>query len=260
MVVWDEVFERCCSDPARASLVRNLSHNGLALHGRGCVLVYESVQTKPRGKGTGFTSKPSKSSLDLPFFETVEWRASYVPREFLIDPSKAAVEALNAPNGGAVIDAAPASKNSETHIDNDAASKEDDNASEEKAAPDQCRQAEAIDACNHNTDDFVQLVSQEMLLSTRRGLDVTRLLSLTANFDPEVDNSRDAYKGTMVDMKTMDAGGEDPYNPRKEELVLLLHLVVDGRPALGADILVAYQEETDIEEERIWLLKLKYEM
>ena len=63
-------------------------------------------------------------------------------------------------------------------------------------------------------------------------------------------------------MKTMDAGGEDPYNPENGELVLLLHLIIDRRPTFGADVVIAHKHDildpTGDDEENSWRLKLKY--
>ncbi|KAH7316146.1 hypothetical protein KP509_21G080000 [Ceratopteris richardii] len=92
MVLWDEIFEQCCSDTVKSTQIRDLSRKGLANHGRGCVLVFQEVQTFPRGAGTGFTSKPPKSSRRVPDFITLDYHAVYLPREFLLDPRKAPSE------------------------------------------------------------------------------------------------------------------------------------------------------------------------
>lgn len=517
MVVWDEVFEKCCTDPAKATRIREISHRGWTKHGRGCVLVYQEVQTRPRGAGTGFTSKPSKSSLRVPDFVPLDWYAVYLPREFLLDPRKAPVETQTMshdarPNVDATVDVGHEAKTQhndsydinvnveddndahDTHLlvfdeaetqhdgggdiymddDNDAhdthllifddddldVTADDDDANgapllifddehdvtaaaddtydppllifdddenevstvsleetrhdeddvahsaylydamdvetHEDGASDAARcalvgdvtmkmeveydkddvsdaahaapflgvtvnaetplvdkddipdsahgtsgfevtgeaethsdegapanahgvsvvdvtveaerelgevghadahgtfigdvyvgmhkQSHEVDAngsvANHekvaqvgegmqNQDDLpseaddVQLISQQMLFSSMRGMDVTRLLSLTTNFDFEADNFRLGSKTAMIDTKTMDAGGEDPYNPTQDELVLLLHLVIDGRPAFGADVVIAYRHETNIvgvEEKDSWKLRLKYKI
>ena len=89
MVIWDEIFEQCCCDTAKSSRIRDLAEKGLRLHGRGCVFVFQEIQTIPRGSGSGFTSKPPRSSRRVPEFITLDFSAAYLPREFLLNPSKA---------------------------------------------------------------------------------------------------------------------------------------------------------------------------
>ena len=109
--------------------------------------------------------------------------------------------------------------------------------------------------------DHVDLIHREKLFLSMKGMDLTRLLSLTANFDFEAAKSGRSNKKALVDMKTMDAGGEDPYNPENGELVLLLHVVIDKRPTFGADVVIAYKHDIPYavgdEETHSWKLKLK---
>lgn len=115
---------------------------------------------------------------------------------------------------------------------------------------------------DEQSENDVELVTQQMLFTSMRGMDMTRLMSLTANFDFEAEKFRFGRKMAMIDTKTMDAGGEDPYNPKDEELVLLLHLIIDGRPSYGADVVIAYRDETQIIglEKDSWKLKGKYKL
>eukprot|EP00250_Pteridium_aquilinum_P020791 c24949_g1_i1 orf=67-1782(+) len=499
MVLWDEVFEQCCTDPVKATRIRDLSYRGLSKHGRGCVLVFQEVQTRPRGSGTGFTSKPPRSSRRVPDFVTIDWYAVYLPREFLLDPRKAPNEAEIVPpdekefsddashmvetrqdvdckvkmhrvdsqdvtidvediirnaqdvyrfdsdddeldsnaedvgsNGDSLLVGAAARRNVSDSLlilddDDDSVNDvamaasvsyeeyeapllifDDDEApvtspprvetqNNEEASADGARFASAnvgvqaqydgaadiacdiliereeegrivddmhsscfrsmagraetqskkegsanatsvlyeanaptvefledgtgkaemqfnrdggdndahnasgLDATRGSTvelleesvkvnklngsvanekafmgsqgansqgdrqseeDDDVQLVSQQMLFTSMRGIDMTRLMSLTANFDFEAERFRFRRKTAMIDTKTMDAGGEDPYNPKEDELVMLLHLVTDGRPAYGADVVIAYRDEPDIVgfEKDSWKLKGKYKV
>lgn len=495
MVVWDEVFEQCCTDPVKATKIRDLSYRGLPKHGRGCVLVFQEVQTRPRGAGTGFTSKPPKSSRRVPDFVTLDWYAAYLPREFLLDPRKAPNEAETAPqddeasdddvthmpetfrdsnddavhmvhtqhdsrkdvtidvediirsaqdvyefdsddddddeldvradddnlnNDSLVIlddtedasaasridsesllnlddeddDVAPSASVSndvyeapllifdddalvvttpprveiqigkefsaddfhvnsanvhaqanfgaedgaaeiahdtligteeehgedhvidDTHsgkgrvkmqfniagganaslsasgLDEEASGKDGANGAHGASGLNEASAytvevlAESIDvdasslngsAANKSasmdgqgmqdhgderSENDVELVTQQMLFTSMRGMDMTRLMSLTANFDFEAEKFRFGRKMAMIDTKTMDAGGEDPYNPKDDELVLLLHLVIDGRPAYGADVVIAYRDETQIIglDKDSWKLKGKYKL
>ncbi|KAI5072356.1 hypothetical protein GOP47_0012462 [Adiantum capillus-veneris] len=114
---------------------------------------------------------------------------------------------------------------------------------------------------NEDTEDEeVQLTTQQMLYACMRGMDRTRLMSLTANFDFEAERYMFRRKMAVIDVKTADAGGEEPYNPTEEELVLLLHLRIDGKPAYGADVVVAYRDQRQIigVEEDSWKLRGKY--
>lgn len=495
MVLWDEVFGQCCTDSVKATKIRDLSHRGLPKHGRGCVLVYHEVQTRPRGSGTGFTSKPPKSSRRVPDFVTLDWYAVYFPREFLLDPRKAPNEMETVPKDGETssADSTPVAVTStegnvdtarmvdrshedvtvdveaiirsaqdvykfgseddddddddndddelnvssdEANLNNDpllilddkeetsAAStaefslnlNEQDNDTATAAsvsngmneeplvifdedlhavtvaseAEMQSRKEIGVDnadcddgkvqletifgpedgaaeiaystlietgedqgeivvvddtqhskgrprlrsikvgeanafemasslndgpsgrdggapnatgsneACSHTlelheentemyasslngsaaskntsmggqgmqdqddvqSEDDVELVTQQMLFATMRGVDRTRLMSLTANFDFEAKTFRYGRKTAVIDTNTMDAGGEDPYNPNEDELVLLLHLVTDGRPAYGADVVIACKDEASnlSHEKDIWKLKGKYKI
>lgn len=89
MVIWDEVFQQCCCDTVKSSRIRDLAVKGLRIHGRGCVFVFQEIQTIPRGPGSGFTSKPPRSSRTVPDFMTLDFSAFYLPREFLLDPLRA---------------------------------------------------------------------------------------------------------------------------------------------------------------------------
>jgi hypothetical protein len=109
--------------------------------------------------------------------------------------------------------------------------------------------------------EHVDLIDREKLFLAMKGMDVTRLLSLTTNFDFEAEKSGRGYKTSIIDMKTMDAGGEDPYNPENGELVLLLHLIIDKRPTFGADVVIAHKHDMPDsigdDQANSWTLKLK---
>lgn len=57
-----------------------------------------------------------------------------------------------------------------------------------------------------------------------------------------------------------DAGGEEPYNPREEEIVLMLVVMVDGQPAVGADVVKALPTSAADSEnngQREWKLEMR---
>lgn len=53
------------------------------------------------------------------------------------------------------------------------------------------------------------------------------------------DTSSVPVENGPIEPPARDAGGEEPYNPRNEEIVLMLVVIVDGQPAVGADVVKA---------------------
>jgi len=54
-----------------------------------------------------------------------------------------------------------------------------------------------------------------------------------------------------------DAGGEEPYNPRDEQLVLMLAVMVDGQPAVGADVIKAELVTQNLEGQLLWKFRIR---
>ncbi|KAG0553833.1 hypothetical protein KC19_12G042500 [Ceratodon purpureus] len=217
MLVWDEVFDRCCEDSGRAGVIRALGRKGLERFGSGCVLVQETVRTLPRGSASGFSNhaRSSTKSLDEPpAYETLTWTAEYVPRTFVFDPSLA-------PEAAGVMDGS--------------------------------EEAPVLDVTNQVLED-VPLVSREVLFSVLRGMDRTRIVGLTGD-----ELSSVAIENGPIEPPAPDAGGEAPYNPRNEELVLMLVVKVDGQPAVGADVVKALPNTADPEngQPQLWKLEMR---
>ncbi|CAM6113893.1 unnamed protein product [Calypogeia fissa] len=184
MLVWDDVFVKACENSNIATALYELGKNGHSEYGRGCVLMQETVSTRPRGAASGFTFKSRYSSSvspELPSYTSVQRVAEYVPKEFITDPFKAPVSSSETP---------PASME----------------------------------------EGKVRVVEQGKLIQVLRGMDKTRLLGLLA--DPESDE--------LEDEGARDVGGEEPVDPAKDELVIMLSVLVDGQQAVGADVLKAF--------------------
>lgn len=96
------------------------------------------------------------------------------------------------------------------------------------------------------------LVSRGNLISILRGMDRTRILGLTADEGSTLVNENESTQSEAVD-----AGGEEPYNPGKEELVLMLAVIVDGQPAVGADVVRAFPAPEKSEGEEVWKLEMR---
>ena len=78
----------------------------------------------------------------------------------------------------------------------------------------------------------------------------TRLLGLLE--EPELEAVKDAGQ--------KDVGGEKPYDPSNDELVIALLVLVDGQQAVGADVLKAYptvQNGAINDAESLWTLTLR---
>lgn len=87
MLIWDNAFEKCCETPHKLERLTSIAKQGLEKHGRGCLLVSESVRTLPRGSGSGFTNKFRPDSDETPAYTSLEWTAEYVPRALIEDPT-----------------------------------------------------------------------------------------------------------------------------------------------------------------------------
>jgi hypothetical protein len=100
MLVWDDVFMKACEDSRTATALYELSRNGLSKYGRGCILMQDTVTTRSGGTGSGFTFKSrytSSDELQLPSYSSGVWTAEYVPKEFILDPSKAPISGSDNP-------------------------------------------------------------------------------------------------------------------------------------------------------------------
>ena len=100
MLVWDDVFMKACEDSRTATALYELSRNGLSKFGRGCILMQETVTTRSGGTGSGFTFKSrytSSDELQLPSYTSGVLTAEYVPKEFILDPTKAPISASDNP-------------------------------------------------------------------------------------------------------------------------------------------------------------------
>ncbi|KAL3693445.1 hypothetical protein R1sor_007096 [Riccia sorocarpa] len=199
MLVWDDAFQKVCDDATLATSIVTVSRNGCAHYGRGCVLVEETVNTKPRGAASGFSNKSRYSSSDapeLPFYVSLGRKTFYVPLEFIEDPFKAP-ELLDSTYSEPVENIA------------------------------------------------VKLVDQAKLLSVLKGIERTRLQGLLTA------PSSEAAK---------DAGGEEPYDPSKNEVVIMFAVTVDRQQAVGADVLRADPAtQGNGGGETLWTLKLRDE-
>lgn len=91
------------------------------------------------------------------------------------------------------------------------------------------------------------------LIALLRGMDRTRILGLTAD-----EASTLVAENESVTPAAVDAGGEKPYDPRNEELVLMLAVVVDNQPAVGADVIRAIPTGTKSEDgEELWKFEVR---
>ncbi|KAL2611205.1 hypothetical protein R1flu_022897 [Riccia fluitans] len=200
MLVWDDAFQKVCDDSGIATSIVTISRNGCSRFGRGCVLVEEAVNTKPRGAASGFSNKSRYSSSDapeLPFYVSLGRNSFYVPLDFIEDPFKAPELLANT-------------------------------------------QSELVEE-----DLAVKLVDQRKLLSVLKGMDRTRLQGLLTA--PSFEAAKDA-------------GGEQPYDPFKNEVVVMFDVTVDGQQAVGADVLRANPTTQGNEDgETLWTLQLRDE-
>lgn len=98
---------------------------------------------------------------------------------------------------------------------------------------DDSNETSVVDVTNQVIED-VPLVTRQTIIPVLRGMDRTRILGLTGD-----DVSSIPVEGEMAEPIAPDAGGEEPYNPRNEELVLMLIVEVDGQRAVGADVVKA---------------------
>ncbi|KAG6541905.1 hypothetical protein Mapa_016733 [Marchantia paleacea] len=195
MLVWDDAFQKFSDDSGVATSLLSLSSKGLVQNGRGCILMEEAVNTRPRGAASGFSNKSrysSSASPELPFYVSLGWKACYVPLEFINDPLKAPESPVN----------------SETSV---------------------------------VEGDSVSVVGQAKLLSVLKGMDRTRLQGLLTE------------KGQGPE----DAGGEEPYDPAQNEVVIMFAVTVDGQQAVGADVLKAYPAEGSHDGEKLWTFRLR---
>lgn len=106
-----------------------------------------------------------------------------------------------------------------------------------------------VDVTNQVIED-VPIVTREVLFSVLRGMDRTRIVGLTGD-----DVSSVAVENGPTEPMAPDAGGEEPYNPRNEEIVLMLVVMVDGQPAVGADVVKARPLTEDGQE--LWKLEMR---
>ncbi|BBN06391.1 hypothetical protein MPTK1_3g20730 [Marchantia polymorpha subsp. ruderalis] len=195
MLVWDDAFQKFCDDSGIASSLLSLSREGLVQNGRGCILMEEAVNTRPRGAASGFSNKSrysSSASPELPFYVSSGWNACYVPLEFINDPFKAPESSVN----------------SVTSVEE---------------------------------GDSISVVDQAKLLSVLKGMDRTRLQGLL----------------TERGQGPEDAGGEEPYDPTQNEVVIMFAVTVDGQQAVGADVLKAYPAEGSLEGKNLWTFRLR---
>ena len=99
----------------------------------------------------------------------------------------------------------------------------------------------------------VPLVTRDVLFPVLRGMDRTRIMGLTGDEISSV-----AIENGPAEPQAPDAGGEEPYNPRNEELVLMLVVTVDGQPAVGADVVKALPTIADVrDEQQLWKLEVR---
>lgn len=99
----------------------------------------------------------------------------------------------------------------------------------------------------------VPLVTREALFSVLRGMDRTRIVGLTGDEISSV-----PIENGLTEPLTPDVGGEEPYNPRNEELVLMLVVTVDGQPAVGADVVKALPTIVDPGNgQQLWKLEMR---
>eukprot|EP00898_Chlorokybus_atmophyticus_P008069 jgi/Chlat1/8263/Chrsp78S07692 len=84
MLVWDSVFDRCCTEPERARQIAACAKSGQERHGRGCVLWSEKVVSAVRGgSGAGFGSSAKQTRItdaDDVKVESTSTSVSYLPR------------------------------------------------------------------------------------------------------------------------------------------------------------------------------------
>ncbi|CAK9881356.1 unnamed protein product [Sphagnum jensenii] len=220
MLVWDDAFDKCCEDLERAKSLRNLGKKGFEKYGPGCVLVQETVRTLPRGSASGFSyhARPSSQDTDEPPpYTSQEWIAEYVPRIFLLNPSLAP-DVHSPPT----------------------------DASDNSVPP------PVIDAIAQGNEEL-RVVGHSNLISILHGMDTTRLLGLTA----DTMSAREDDSNGKMGLEIGDAGGEEPYNPRDEQLVLMLAVMVDGQPAVGADVIKAELATPNLEGELLWKFRIR---
>jgi hypothetical protein len=125
-------------------------------------------------------------------------------------------------------------------------------APEAAGVTDASKEPSVLDVTNQVLGD-VPLVSREVLFSILRGMDRTRIVGLTGD-----ELSSVAIENGPTGPQAPDAGGEEPYNPRNEELVLMLVVIVDGQPAVGADVVKALPSAADPENgEQLWKLEVR---
>ncbi len=101
-------------------------------------------------------------------------------------------------------------------------------------------------------NEELRVVGHGNLISILRGMDTTRLLGLTA----DKMSMREDSNGKMG-LEIGDAGGEEPYNPRDEQLVLMVAVMVDGQPAVGADVIKAELATQNLEGEFLWKFRIR---
>jgi hypothetical protein len=125
-------------------------------------------------------------------------------------------------------------------------------APEAAGVTDASKEPSVLDVTNQVLGD-VPLVSREVLFSILRGMDRTRIVGLTGD-----ELSSVAIENGPTGPQAPDVGGEEPYNPRNEELVLMLVVIVDGQPAVGADVVKALPSAADPENgEQLWKLEVR---
>ncbi|XP_024521080.1 uncharacterized protein LOC112342833 [Selaginella moellendorffii] len=225
MLIWDDVFEKCCEDPERAAALMSVAERGLREHGRGCVFVREIAKAVSKGAGTGFMgrSRPlDRSKKKKPaFYKSESWSVEYVPRKFIIDPKLAPSEEEG--EEGKVIPDPKLSPSDEQPTLPTSSGSENSSSS----------------SSSSQTTEDLPLVRRKDLMIVLRGMDRTRVLSLTSErLIKDSITARSVQKTSEED--EFDAGGEEPYMPSKQELVLLLHVDFDGMPSVGADVLQAH--------------------
>ncbi len=102
-------------------------------------------------------------------------------------------------------------------------------------------------------NEELRVVGHGNLISILRGMDTTRLLGLTA----DKISTREEDSNCKMGLEIGDAGGEEPYNPRDEQLVLMLAVMVDGQPAVGADVIKAELATENLEGELLWKFRIR---